>query len=599
MREGDGTLVNDTVRQIYDRLDREGIIGRQLTPTEIAHYRKHSFIAGLEFCVQFSDQARRLRLLVPRDAPWACSRVALVDQQFMKWPHVERDGVLCLRRNTWALNPTRPGEAALEELAAAVVLIERQLADSGEADFRDEFRSYWDLTCNDGLNPIYSILQAKPPSRPVLIWHGRTFSIVGDSEESIRHWLRSRFPGILDRELVMKRGGFIWLQSPPIPAEFPSSVRRLREIAGRNGANLNTVLERIQPEEGADVQVILGAKAVTGTGLIGVSISRQDSKYFRRPVYKGFRSGKMPQAIQTARALDGRVTPRTVERADAQWIHGRDQDQRIATLQKARVAVLGCGSVGGHVAGLLAAAGVGQFLLIDPEVLTWANTGRHILGAEFVGKGKAASLAESIRKRLPHLKSVAVEPTSWQQVMQTSGHLLSDCELIISTIGDWSSECQLNAWHMEKETAVPILYGWTEAYGCGGHAVLVSPRSSCLQCGFSNDGIPSLQVGHWPNGSTIRQEPACGADFQPYGPVELMHVCAMIAELAIESLLETQTRSVHRIWAGSQELLESTGGQWTQAWRDLAQNDNPERRQLKRDWRRSTTCVTCGERSNA
>lgn len=292
----------------------------------------------------------------------------------------------------------------------------------------------------------------------------------------------------------------------------------------------------------------------------------------------------MPQAIQTARALNSRVTPRTVERADAPSIR-RDQDPRITTLQKARVAVLGSGSVGGHVAGLPRAGreSRGQFLLIDPEVLTWANTGRHILVRNLLGRGRPRLWLSESESELPHLKSVAVEPTSWQQVMRTSGHLLSDCELIISTIGDWSSECQLNAWHMEKELQ-------SQFYMAGRKLMAVEATQSwfhhvrlALNVGSQIDGIP-LASG-WPLAKQMydSQEPACSTTFRPYGPVELMHVCAMIAELAIESLLETQTRSVHRIWAGSRNSWDRLAGDRTQAWRDLAQNDDPERRQLKRD----------------
>lgn len=56
-----------------------------------------------------------------------------------------------------------------------------------------------------GSIPSTAFFKANQPSRPVLIWHGRTFSIVGDSEESIRHWLRSGLPHLT--ESVMK--GFV------------------------------------------------------------------------------------------------------------------------------------------------------------------------------------------------------------------------------------------------------------------------------------------------------------------------------------------------------------------------------------------------------
>src|SRR5690606_407798 len=145
---------------------------------------------------------------------------------------------------------------------------------------------------------------------------------------------------------------------------------------------------------------------------------------------------------------------------------------------------------------------------VDPDALSWANIGRHVLGAEFVGKNKAEALARQISKRLPHLKRIEAVSEKWQQVMRSSPEMLTDIDLIISTMGDWSSECQLNAWHRAQAANVPVLYGWTEAYGCAGHAVSISPGESCLQCGFSSLGVPLLPVAFWANGSTVRLEPA-------------------------------------------------------------------------------------------
>ena len=93
------------------------------------------------------------------------------------------------------------------------------------------------------------------------------------------------------------------------------------------------------------------------------------------------------------------MTKATVERADHLWIHGRDQDLRQEHLRQARVAILGCGSVGGPLVRLLAQAGVGNFLLVDPGTMDWPNVGRHEMGADSVSRFKAPELARLIEKR--------------------------------------------------------------------------------------------------------------------------------------------------------------------------------------------------------
>jgi hypothetical protein len=66
------------------------------------------------------------------------------------------------------------------------------------------------------------------------------------------------------------------------------------------------------------------------------------------------------------------------------------------------------------------------------------------------------------------------------------------------------------------------------------------------------------------------QEPACGAVFQPYGPIELAHVVATIAELAMDYLLGSVTTSTHRIWVDRRSRVAETGGGWTAEWAKIA-----------------------------
>jgi len=88
------------------------------------------------------------------------------------------------------------------------------------------------------------------------------------------------------------------------------------------------------------------------------------------------------------------------------------------------------------------------------------------------------------------------------------------------------------------EIVAPILYAWTEPNACAGHAVLIFPGSPCLQCGFSVSGDCKLQVTDWPGEKKLQTEPARGAVFQPYGPIELLGTISVAASLALDALLE-------------------------------------------------------------
>lgn len=64
----------------------------------------------------------------------------------------------------------------------------------------------------------------------------------------------------------------------------------------------------------------------------------------------------------------------------------------------------------------------------------------------------------------------------------------------------------------------------------------IAEHGGCLQCHLGRTGTPDFRVVDWPDGlGQNREEPACGAHFQPYGPVELSFENAMVSDMALDS----------------------------------------------------------------
>src|SRR5438132_14174854 len=101
--------------------------------------------------------------------------------------------------------------------------------------------------------------------------------------------------------------------------------------------------------------------------------------------------------------------PDSVERPQA--ISTREILQHFAgedalDMNGARVAVLGCGSVGGLAAWCCASAGVHELLLADRDVLEEDNRRRHVNGSADLGRPKAQALAAFLGQ---HFDSLHVE----------------------------------------------------------------------------------------------------------------------------------------------------------------------------------------------
>jgi hypothetical protein len=122
-------------------------------------------------------------------------------------------------------------------------------------------------------------------------------------------------------------------------------------------------------------------------------------------------------------------------------------------------------------------------------------------------------------------------------------------------------------WHVDQGRRQPVLYAWTEAHACAGHGVAIAGEGGCLQCHIGRTGAPSFKVVDWSDGGDANQEePACGAHYQPYGPVELSYVTAMISELALDCLLKPPANSFNRVIVTSQGRIAELGGSLSDAW---------------------------------
>jgi molybdopterin/thiamine biosynthesis adenylyltransferase len=573
---------------------RLGPLAKRLSPEVLAGYPLRPLHTGWQIPVAFQDATRRLNVLLPTTAPFRSPLVALAEPPpKFTWPHVEDDGVLCLLPETSAVDYTKPVDVLDKLLGQAAELIETCLGPNRDEEFRREFVPYWRRACENNISCL-SLLHARPPSRIVRIWRTDENWIFAEDEDTLLRWMRNRLgPNV--KTIKTSEAPFLWLKRPMTPSEFPSEGSQLKELLRQADSAAFSVVSKLIDEEFLSIPVILGAVGDNGACLAALALRRRPLSAANRrsnTITRGFRPGHVPRSLLVGRALShmSTISRIPVERADPDWVHNRGQDQRIRMLSVSKVIVVGCGSLGAAVAMHLAMAGVGHFALFDPQILTWPNTGRHPLGAAQVGANKAEALSEELRKRFPHVSTLAV-PKRWQDTTEWQA-AIEGCSLIVSATGDWGSEAALNVWSLAASPPVPIVYGWTEAHACAGQAVCIVQGGSCLQCGFQTDGKPRVVATAWP-GDTMKQEPGCGTTFQPYGPVEFAHVVAVVSGLVLETLINRGSVSTHRVWFGATERLHELCGTWDsvalQTFGDLGSGE----RIFRRDWVVDSSCPVC------
>ncbi len=556
---------------------------RPLKTQEFRRFKGIRVRSGWRVPVKSSRGEVAFELLLCDQFPWRLPKVALENApEFLSMPHLEHNGVLCAAPNEVQGDPARPVSQVQYVLRQALRLYEGCAGGGCENDFREELLSYW--TATPAAKRVRFISDPDGPSREIVFWAGELFYLAGESHEALGRWVSHFSRSGKPDPFTTRQGIFLALDQPLVPSEYPSRPTDLTDLVGRLGEAEERLLMKVAAKtantKAAQFLVVLSARTQHGAALTAVTAWRPLKAtwgaYRRGPsaLEKGFRPGRMPPERAARLFLQsGTLKRHDVERADPAWIHGRGRDSRQALLFKKNVVVLGCGSVGAPIAVMLAQAGVGGITLVDPDALSWANVGRHPLGAQSIGKKKANELSAKLLADYPHMRFCEPRPKTWQEFHAEGPDTLQHADLIISAIGSWSSEGSLDEWHQLHKPAADVLYAWTEANACAGQAVLIAAADESLASGMSSFGEPGLQVTDWSGAPDIYQEPACGAIYQPYGPIELAQTIATSSELALDALLGAEQGSVVRFWAGRSALLESAGGKWTKAWEDVCSGE--------------------------
>lgn len=148
-----------------------------------------------------------------------------------------------------------------------------------------------------------------------------------------------------------------------------------------------------------------------------------------------------------------------------------------------KILLVGCGSVGSTIASELARAGVGHFILADPDILEPANVSRHQAGLHHLGRKKVNAVKEIIQSINPradvtvHPVDVCGNPETIDLIKDTS----EKCDLLICTTDTDESRIFVN--DISLATGVPSIQAGLHERASSGIVQVVKPgRNACFLC---------------------------------------------------------------------------------------------------------------------
>ena len=465
-------------------------------------------------------------------------------------PHVEQTGRLCLTKVEFS---TDPAEAARQVLAEALELLEAHQTGTEDDDLKEDFTNYWSQHADVG-GPALSLLYEDGVSTGSYLLVGDEMFAFGSRAAMLRWWENRTGKAPRHTNAVH----FVELKKFPLPSEFPSDPEGLLRLLETHAVDAGQAMVKALSQVPNGILLVLVATTPSG-----------------RRQFAGVRLLKAPPPQRNGSRRKTSLKLRPGDIVDLSDILAHYKIQRLRTSQldssasrsvialtnlaNKRVIVVGCGAVGAGVARLLGKAGVGHLDLVDPEALGWENIRRHELGARSVRHSKAKALASNLRQDLPEMAEARAFSQTIQDLMASGNNILVGADLIVATTGSLHADNYIGDLARQVVPPISVVFGWMEAWGVAGHAVLLSGKGAHFVDGFK-DGVPRR-----PASRSNRQPPKeCGSSTTPYGAVDVAAVQAMISELCLDRLLEPGLSDTWRTWWTSDRGLARAEGQWTE-----------------------------------
>ena len=232
-------------------------------------------------------------------------------------------------------------------------------------------------------------------------------------------------------------------------------------------------------------------------------------------------------------------------------------------LEKRKVAVVGLGSGGSHVAIELAKAGVGNFVLVDYDRIELNNIVRHTCGVSDLGRLKTKAIRDRILDKNP-FAHVELHDTDIND-LQRAKDFLDGCDLIVAATDNSESRASINMLSLELN--ITALFGKCSERAAGGEVIVVRPNEgpcfSCV-CGIASaeEEVSSIRQARDANPSYV-SDSEVEATIQVGLSSDIIPISNMIVKIALVELckgqdsaltsLEKDFQSAYYIWANRRD----------------------------------------------
>lgn len=402
--------------------------------------------------------------------------------------HINDDGKVCYvdQSRTWW-----DSSMATELVAGCLERIEKVLVDNlagvpASTVIAQDFAGYWRGAQNLYVTAVaqnkdeFVQIQERHSERQWLVPKGEDSWVKADTVASSNTpWLVLRLPqpptsldpGAWPPKHLNQLLEWIHQNSP---SSVPQLVERLHRSVLPKGKKTQKSYEKL-------IGVVLIWPNSDGTDILGCGFSFTISDVPAQAIAHN----RLRQAAITLKAERREIIRYSLNRADPTYIQTRNGPDQEPSLKNRRVILVGAGTIGGHLAKLLCAHGAGwgprgKLHIIDSDIFSVENIGRHTLGARSIGHCKASAVADQLRLDFPHL-NIEEHPCS---VTQCWDIFTDDC-IVIDATGSQTVSVAIPDFLSERGLNPVVLHSWIHGHGLATVAFLNDRQkrgAACFRC---------------------------------------------------------------------------------------------------------------------
>ncbi|WP_373514046.1 ThiF family adenylyltransferase [Persicitalea sp.] len=467
-------------------------------------------------------------------------------------PHVNAKGNVCaFDSDNVTLNPDEPLEIVRICLVESKRTIEKELRECKSSSFQEEFIAYWEGIYNKrdkvvkGLSMLSGdLLPVRAPTLAILHEPAGSFEIIlhddGEDATKFKHFLSER-----NRRFHEFKTFYIGDVAGITPPFYLTNLAAIQFIEQHAPAQTGAFEDYINSSK---KPVVIFSTVVGGNrlffGWIHRSVKQRD----------GFRQGKPKTSV----AMRSFGSTQGVHRLKFESLTQKrlslrtDGKIRLDTLS---LALVGLGSIGSHLLHFLASLPVGEFRLVDTDVLKIENINRHLLGFEYVGVRKAHALQDFLIRQDP-IRSVRISTDTVVKIVDKHPEYFNECDAVFIAIGKTSIEGYLVDSLRGGVLRKPLFILWVEPFMVAGHLIYVPAESTLDYKKLFKDGlyvgnaIEAVEYGKESN-QMLMKEAGCQSAYIPYGQE---YVTLFLSRLYIEIrqlIRQPQEKALSYTWVGN------------------------------------------------